>query len=853
MKYTFLTSGETKDSETIQSSRAFLIETLEHLPFMIFIKDSDELKFIYVNKHCESLLGYSRSDLVGKSDFDFFPKEQAEFFIQKDKEVLKQGLAVDISEEAIKTRHKGERWLHTKKIPIKVPSVGTFLVGISEDITEFRSKSETNKINHTNLDAHLQQTLEKLKSIEESLANEKKKSTKSLLVSDALEDQLSLLADALPNCVSLIDSDLTYSFVNTAYEKRHTKAKFEMIGYPLSEVFGNANFNKLQPYIQKALKGDTISFKLPITDSLDRNKNYEFTYLPYYSRSQEKIVGLLEISREISDDPISIVNPQLHHITHQNSNLANNLANNQELSDVDRLKAFFLSNLNYEMRTAIYSILGMADLLLDTGLKEEQKESVKNIKSSITSLLSVVNDIVDFSTMDDSEIEIDSVTFDLISTTQDLQKTYSDIIRDKNIVVTTELDPNIPPYLKGDPARLRQVVANFLSTAIKSTEKGQIVLRIKVLERDRNRVKLEYQVQDTGLTIPSMNTQTLLDSIQASGADSLHLRNKNGAALFMCKFLVELMGGKIGVSSSTSTGTTFWFQLFFQVADNQEALEFSSNLEIDRALSNNYRILIAEDNYINQRVTERILQKFGFHSDVAHNGHEVLEMLRNNRSYDLIIMDCNMPGMDGFETTQAIRKGQNLPSNIPIIAITSNAMKGDRQLCIEAGMDDYVPKPLSEGQFAKVLNKWIFRLERNRPKDNSKIIRPFQTNEPSVEIQHSKITDIRVPFDPTSLLENVEHDEELFKHVLSLFKTSHPVAILTIKSALEQGNAEALYQSAHHLKGELLTLGHLSSAKMAGELEERARKGTLLDLNKLVEALETETQSIIDYINSQNT
>ena len=699
------------------SSLDLLTSVLERIPHMIFLKDSKTLKFVYVNNATVTLTGFHKSDLLGKNDFDFFPLEQAEFFTKKDQEVLRTQKTLDIPEEIIATRSGETRYLHTKKVSIQLDDGTQYLLGISEDITDRKKLEEENSQMHAKMKMAIEGQTQAIKHTSNQLEKEMGKTRLMMKTLEANENQLRLIANALPMRVAYVDLNHTYTFVNSCYEKWFGKLVTEIIGYSVEVIVGPEFYKQVESLIAQAIAGKNIDFEINVKDQTGGAKDLHVTYLPDFS-SAKQVQGFVEITRDITEKK------------RNDEEKAKLLAREHAAQEASDLKSEFLANMSHEIRTPINGVLGMINLLQDTSLTPEQREYAENVRRSASSLLSIVNDILDFSKVEAGKLELDCIPFDLVSTFQDLGKIFSYSTKAKGLALVQELDSRIPPYVKGDPGRLRQVVTNLVGNAIKFTARGQITLRLKVLQENDANVTLRCEVQDTGIGVPVEAQKTLFKAFSQGGIKTSRQYGGTGLGLSISKRLLDLMQGDIGVKTEEGVGSTFWFQLelpkvtSFQVGD-------VSPTEIDPNLAKNFRVLVAEDNSINQKIIVTTLEKMGFRVDAVNDGKKALQALKEV-PYDFILMDCQMPEMDGYEATRAIRNSGHFPSQIPIIAMTANAMKGDSEKCLAAGMNDYVAKPISKIRLANILNIWMNRIQDTRLKLTQKQTRKKASDAPSI-------------------------------------------------------------------------------------------------------------------------
>lgn len=364
----------------------------------------------------------------------------------------------------------------------------------------------------------------------------------------------------------------------------------------------------------------------------------------------------------------------------------------QEAQQAKQMQEQFLANMSHEIRTPMNGIKGMTDLLLETPLTEKQLDMAGMIKRSINTLLVIINDILDFSKIKAGKLHMEKIDLSIQEVLNNTVSLFAHSLNTKKLPLHVTVDPAIPVCLIGDPHRLSQVLNNLLSNAIKFTNQGQIDLSAHVQEQTADTVIVSFEVKDTGVGIPAESLPYIFDSFSQAGEDISRRFGGTGLGLTICKQLLQLQGGDITVSSTVGKGAAFQFQLPFGISSQPapETPAHNGTREYNGLLAGK-QVLVAEDNEINQKLIEFVLRKAGGTVTIANNGEEAIQHIQQNNPYDLIIMDLQMPKMDGYATTWYIR--HHLRLTTPIIAMTATAMKDEQWQCLHAGMNDYMTKP----------------------------------------------------------------------------------------------------------------------------------------------------------------
>ncbi|KAA3613010.1 MAG: hybrid sensor histidine kinase/response regulator [Calditrichaeota bacterium] len=512
------------------------------------------------------------------------------------------------------------------------------------------------------------------------------------------QQELWLILDNTPGIIYYKDIELKYVNVNKAFIKAIGKSKEEIIGktardiFSAKEAFENTEEDKIVMKTKKSYSFEKIL-------DFGNNRYYSVTKIPVKDNAG-KVIGIIGLDIDVHD----FIE-----------------AKNRE-REANKAKSEFLANMSHEIRTPMNGLIGMISLMESTKLNNEQSEFLELMKNSSESLLLIINDILDFSKIEAGRIELNFIPFKLEHFIKEIIKILQIESKDKGINLDYKLDANTPNDVMGDPQRLKQILINLIGNAVKFTKIGAVLVRIELVEKHDQKAIIKFSILDTGVGIKKESTKKIFSSFTQADGSTTRLFGGTGLGLTISSQLVRLMNGHLEVISplpldekkklvtgdkinECGPGSVFHFTIVLPIlTDDIQARHLITEYENRVNDKRKLKILLAEDNLLNQHIARKLLEKNGYEVTSVENGEKVLDKI-NQTSYDLILMDLHMPVLDGIETTRKIRESEKGKLNrIPIIAVTANAMKGTKELCLEAGMDGYITKPLRSEEIYDTIN-----------------------------------------------------------------------------------------------------------------------------------------------------
>ena len=637
-----------------------------------------------------------------------------------------------------------------------------------------------------------------------------------------------LVATAPLAIFELAVEDGSITSLNPSFERLTGWSAGEWVGKDMTALCHQKDVPQLIAQLHQVILGEALPpFELRLRTQTGNFLTAELTITPQQSRGQVR--RILGYARDVTERKVAIRDLR---------------AAKEAAEAASHTKSEFLANVSHEIRTPMNAIIGMTALLLDTPLASQQQDFAETIRSSSDTLLTLINDILDFSKIEAGRLELERQPFGLVECLQEAVDLVAPRAAEKDLELSFQISADCPMALVGDVTRVRQVLVNLLSNAVKFTEQGAVEIAVRAKPLAAGEYRVDFAVSDTGIGIAPEKRRRIFDAFSQADASTTRRYGGTGLGLTISRRLTELMGGTIEVESTPGQGSTFRFSIRAratqQVAVGQPRAV--AKKKIDRHLAKRLplRILVADDNPTNREVASLMLQRMGYTPDLASNGEEVLEAM-DWRRYDVVLMDVHMPVLDGLETTRRIRRAWPADEQPQIVAMTASTMRGDREECLEAGMDDFLGKPVFDNELQAVLELAAERAGiASRPPEAESSVAGGEDGEPP-------------PVDPAAVAEGElpTLDREAFDRLLDLPPDSVAAAVRAwietaeermtdIRAALEEDDATALAEAAHGLKGSSLTLGVARMGDLCKRLEMLGRNGSTVGAAEVAAELAAE-------------
>jgi PAS domain S-box-containing protein len=631
----------------------------------IFFKDRDG-RFLLVSHACLKTHGQQRKleDLIGTKDSDFFTGPHADEALADERRVMETGEPMLAKVERETFHDRPDAWAQTSKLPLRDEDgniIGTW--GTARDIT-----------------AQIQ--------AEQALAA----SREELAASERMHR---VLFEQNPQPTFIYDrSTMRFIAVNDAAQEIYGYSREELLELSITDLIPEEDhaeyLRSLQPQSEEGL-----GFRR----AQARRHRYK----------DGTVVEVEVTSNDVVLDGRACRIASTLDVTERNRAAAELAAARDAAVEASNMKSAFLANISHEVRTPMNGVLGMTQLLLDSPLNADQRSLAEHLASSGELMVGLINEILDISKIEAGQLQLELNDFSLRESIATACAATRPQAVAKGVDLVQEIDPALPSLSRGDGRRLHQILLNLIVNAVKFTSEGRIVVRATVGSQHGAASTVRIEVIDTGIGIEASQIENMFEPFTQADASTTRKYGGTGLGLAISRELIELMGGTIGATSEPGSGSTFWIELLLHEPATTPGGPLAP-LEARGAVQPQWStapfVLVVEDSPVNQIVVVRTLERCGCRTDIAHNGRQALEMLAKQH-YDAVLMDCQMPEMDGYEATAALRARENGGPRTPVIAMTAHAMQGDREQCLDAGMDDYLSKPIQRDWLIDTLRRWL--------------------------------------------------------------------------------------------------------------------------------------------------
>ncbi|NVZ09586.1 PAS domain S-box protein [Allochromatium humboldtianum] len=826
----------TESEERRRAQRVFYERILDRVQDGIWVGDAKH-RIVYVNPAMARISGVPVDHLLERWVLEDFPEETLLEFRPLYLEVMASLIPREYEIHLV-TPAGREGWQSGWLIPMVERGVFAGMICTVRDITDIHDR-----------DAERQAYQAELEDIAEIRTLSLRRT----------EEHLRLILDSSAGGLYGLDRDGRITFANPAVS--------QILGYSPEQLYGRVSHTLFHHRYPDGR--DYPLHECPTRFALEQGQKVSVDDEVFWHADGRPIPVIYSIQPMIRDGEILGAVVSFIDISIRKQAEAEREAALAEAKRLSQVKSVFLANMSHEIRTPMNAIVGMTHVLRRTSRDPEQRGRLDRMMAAAHYLLAIINDILDFSKIEAGKLELERIDFDLAGVLERVQDLIGEQARVKGLELILDLDAELQGglRLRGDPTRLTQVLVNYLSNAVKFTAQGSVRLRSRLEAAGDEDCRLRFEIQDTGIGLTAEDRARLFQPFAQADDSTTRRHGGTGLGLVINRRLIELMGGTDGVESRLGVGSTFWFSVRFERAPAEATLaapaprvpampetgaesattgagdDFERS-ENERRLVEHYsgaRLLLVEDNSINQEVALALLQGAGLEVDLADDGAEALARVRESR-YDLILMDVQMPVMDGLEATRAIRR---LPDweTTPILAMTANAFAEDRASCLEAGMNDHVGKPVEPEALFAALLKWLPKRERSRVTDRPRTESPTIPDQQSFGVEAlSEISGI----DPELGVRSVRGRVEVYARLLRTFAEHHGEDGERLRQSLRDGETETARRLVHTLKGVAANLGATRLPGLAVELERLFKQAAPeSELEPAIRRLESELDALV--------